>query len=72
MVLAFKQIVSYFFVNPQTAPEDWRDWIAEAHRVVEEWESATSVRMLSMRDSVALAERIARALDSAFQRGRAV
>ena len=59
-------------MNPLTAPEDWRDWIAEAHRVVEEWESATSVRMLSMRDSVALAERIARALDSAFQRGRAV
>jgi hypothetical protein len=57
-------------VNSQSAPEDWRDWIAEAHRVVEEWESATSVRMLSMRDSVALAERIARALHSAYQRGR--
>jgi hypothetical protein len=70
MVLRSSPIGSYFFVTQQSVPEDWRDWIAEAHRVVEEWEASTSARMLSMRDSVALAERIARALHSAFQRGR--
>ena len=51
-------------------PEDWRDWISDAHRVIKEWEADTKGRMLSMRDSLALAEHIAKALHEAFERGR--
>ena len=50
-------------------PEDWRDWIPDAHRVIEEWEADVKGRMLSMRDSLALVERIAKALHRAFERG---
>jgi hypothetical protein len=51
-------------------PEDWRDRIPDAHRVIEEWEANTRGRMLSMRDLHALAEHIAKALQDAFERGR--
>lgn len=50
-------------------PEDWRDWIPDAHRIIEDWEADTKGRMLSMRDSLALAEHIAKALHAAFERG---
>jgi hypothetical protein len=52
------------------APEDWRDWIPEAHRVIEEWEADTRIRMLLTQDILSLAERIARALHNAYERGR--
>lgn len=52
------------------APEDWRDWIAEAQRIVESWESATNRRLLTAREAGALIERIARALHVAFERAR--
>ena len=50
--------------------EDWRDWIPEAHRVIEEWEAGTQSRLLSMREAIELSERIARALQDAYKRGR--
>jgi hypothetical protein len=56
------------YKSPQ--PEDWRDWIPDAHRLIEEWESDTTSRMLSIRDAIQLSERIARALQQAFERGR--
>lgn len=50
--------------------EDWRDWILDAHRVIEEWEAQTNGRMLSMREAIELSERVARALQRAYERGR--
>jgi hypothetical protein len=52
------------------APDDWREWIFEAHRVIEQWEAETRIKMLLTQDVVSLAERIARALHSAYERGR--
>jgi hypothetical protein len=49
--------------------EDWRDWIPEAHQMIEEWEAETKLRMLSTHDATRLAEGIARALQAAFERG---
>jgi hypothetical protein len=51
-------------------PDDWRDWIPEAHRVIEEWEADTRIRMLLTQDILSLAERIARAMHGAYERGR--
>jgi hypothetical protein len=57
-------------ISPPTPPEDWRDWIPDAHHLIEEWEADTYSRMLSISDAIQLSERIARALHDAFERGR--
>ena len=50
--------------------EDWRDWVPEAHQIIELWEAETKLRMLSLHDTIRLAERIAKALQAAFARGK--
>jgi hypothetical protein len=56
-------------LSREPAAEDWRDWVPEAHQVIEQWEAETRLRMLSMHDTIRLAERIAKALHAAFERG---
>ncbi len=45
-------------------------WLSEAQAVVEDWERSQSLRLLSIADAAMLADRIARALEEAFRRGR--
>jgi hypothetical protein len=45
-------------------------WLTEAQAVVEEWERSQALRLLSTADAAVLADRIARALEQAFDRGR--
>jgi len=49
-------------------PEPWHDWLPEAHRIVQTWESEH--RMLSTPDAVRLAEAVAEGLFDAYQRGQ--
>ena len=51
--------------------EDWGEWLAEAHGVIQTWEAETDAPLLSVREAAALSERIAKALQRAFERGRA-
>ena len=51
-------------------PEDWRDWLAEAHSVISAWERDGSTHILSTRESILLAERIAKAMHVAYVRGQ--
>ena len=55
-------------MSEETA-RDWRDWLPQAQRVVEEWESATSRRLLSTAEAARLIEKIARDLNAAYERG---
>jgi hypothetical protein len=50
-------------------PRDWRDWVVEAQRVVEDWETATSQRKLVTGSAAALVVRIAQSLQEAYDRG---
>jgi hypothetical protein len=51
--------------------EDARDaWLAEAQAVVDDWERSQALRLLSTADAAVLADRIARALEEAYHRGR--
>ena len=52
--------------SKQAVPFDWRDWIDVAQKVVDDWETGSSRRLLSSRESAALIERIARALHDAY------
>jgi putative NADH-flavin reductase len=51
-------------------PRDWRDWVVEAQRIVEDWETATSQRMLVTGSAAALIVRIAQSLQDAYDRGQ--
>jgi hypothetical protein len=55
-------------VNDQE-PQDWRDWIPEAHQLVEAWEAGSNARLLSTREVLDLAERLARAMHNAYALG---
>ncbi len=52
------------------APEDWRDWIVEAQRIVEDWEAASSQHLLMTASAAALIARIARGLHEAYEGGK--
>jgi hypothetical protein len=56
--------------EPPPSDDEWYAWLAEAHRVLDEWESARHGRMLTLADSTSLAEHVASALKTAFERGR--
>jgi hypothetical protein len=51
---------------------DWGEWLSEAHQVISDWEHARGRGLLlGVAEASDLAERIARALVQAFERGRA-
>jgi len=52
-----------------TAEDYWMEWLTEGQRVVTEWESARGGR-LAIADAAVLTDRLARALQDAFDRGR--
>jgi hypothetical protein len=52
-----------------TAEDDWMELLSEAHNIVKQWEGQRQGRSLSVADAALLAERIARALRQAFERG---
>ena len=47
----------------------WRAWVPEALAVVTDWDADTQDRALTIAEAKDLAERIARALQAAVQRG---
>jgi hypothetical protein len=58
---------------PPGEPHSWADWIEEAHGLVSEWESTRPTgAILTVQEAVGLAERIARSLQQAYERGRHV
>ncbi len=52
-----------------TAEDEWAAWLAEAHSIVQQWEASISGRMLSVTEAATLADRIARGLRQAYERG---
>jgi hypothetical protein len=50
--------------------EEWLRWLAEGHAVIKEWERTGDHPLLRVAEAALLAEHIARALKSAFERGR--
>lgn len=50
--------------------EAWTRWLQEAHELVVAWEQASDGPLLSSAAAARLSERIARALEIAFERGR--
>lgn len=52
-----------------TAEDDWATWLSEAHAIVQHWEASISGRMLSVTQAATLADRIARGLRQAYERG---
>jgi hypothetical protein len=51
--------------------DGWQVWVPEALQVIEAWEQRTGRRFLLTVETMQLAELIARALQSVFDRGRA-
>lgn len=53
-----------------TAEDDWMALLSEAHMIISQWERSGSGRMLSVIEAATLADRIARGLQEALERGR--
>jgi hypothetical protein len=54
-----------------TSEDDWAAWLSEAHAIVQQWEASISGRMLSVTEAATLADRIARGMRQAYERGLA-
>jgi hypothetical protein len=52
-----------------TAEDDWMEWLSDGHNVIKDWEAQSQRSLLSVADAAILAERIARALRQAYERG---
>ena len=52
-----------------TAEDDWMELLSEGHNIVRQWEAQRQGPMLSVADAALLAERIARGLRQAYERG---